>query len=167
MDNRISINSIQPSLNSSEIPAPDVEEVARREWERLNNELVSIRAQIEELQAKEGSLDAQVAAWGVILSAGGQLEVGERENKQHEKNDGDRILNKQESADAVVELLREAGEPLHYREIYGLLAAQGVEIKGKNPPNTLLARFFDDHRLERVAQGTYQVKVIAEVQPND
>ena len=66
-----------------------------------------------------------------------------------------------------MELLRETGGPLHYRQIYEELTAQGIEVKGKNPPNTLLARFFADPRLERVGQGTYQVKVDQEVQPDD
>ena len=160
-------NRIQPSLDSSEILPPDAKDVACREWHRLRDNLVLVRAEIKNLQAKEGVLEAQVAAWNVILSAGGQSETRESEDDQTASNETSKLLNKQESSDAVVKLLRETGEPLHYRKIYEELTAQGIEIKGKTPPNTLLARFFADPRLERVGQGTYQIKVDQEVQPDN
>ena len=167
MYNGINGSNIQPSLDSTEILPPDAKEVARREWQRLNDQLEDIRAQITRLQDREEILEAQVEAWAVILSAGGQCEARETDDSGTSATGPGRLLNKQESADAVVELLRETGEALHYREIYDILEDRGVEVKGKNPPNTLLARFFDDPRLERVRQGTYQIKVVQEVQQNE
>ena len=167
MCNQFGINRIQPALDSSEILPPDAKDVACREWQRLKDNLVLVRTEIKELQAKKGVLEAQVAAWAVILSAGGQRETRESEDTQTASNETSKLLNRQKSADAVVELLRETGAPLHYRRIYEELTAQGIEVKGKNPPNTLLARFFDDPRLERVGQGTYQIKFDQGVQPDD
>ena len=167
MCNQTNDSRNQPSLDSSEILPPDAEDVARREWQRLNDQLEDVRAQMTGLQDKAEILEAQVEAWAVILSAGGQCEAHEMDDSEVAGSGSGKLLNKQESAHAVVELLRETGEALHYREIYDMLVARGVVVKGKNPPNTLLARFFDDSRLERVRQGTYQIKPVEEVNQVD
>ena len=61
-----------------------------------------------------------------------------------------------DTADLVVDLLREVGEPLHYREIEKQLRERGaIQVEGKDPANILLARFFNDPRLYRPARGTY------------
>ncbi|MYH68384.1 MAG: hypothetical protein F4152_07540 [Dehalococcoidia bacterium] len=62
------------------------------------------------------------------------------------------------SADRVVAYLEETGEPAHYRHIYAELAKRGLVVGGKDPANTLLARFFNDPRLKRVGRGTYALK---------
>ena len=60
------------------------------------------------------------------------------------------------AADLVAALLEEVGTPLHYADIERQLRERGsIEGGGKNPANTLLARFFKDPRLERVGRGTY------------
>ncbi len=58
-------------------------------------------------------------------------------------------------ADRVVALLREHGQPIHYRDIHQRLVQAGVQVGGKDPAGTLLARYFDDPRLYRPARGTY------------
>jgi HB1, ASXL, restriction endonuclease HTH domain len=66
---------------------------------------------------------------------------------------------RRELADMVVELLRENGRPMHYREIERELRARGLFAGGgKDPANGLLATYFDDDRLYRPARGTYEVK---------
>ena len=52
-----------------------------------------------------------------------------------------------------VELLAETGQPMHYQQIYETLTERGMAIGGKRPSNTLLSRFYNDPRLERVGQG--------------
>ncbi|HXF50331.1 MAG TPA: winged helix-turn-helix domain-containing protein [Dehalococcoidia bacterium] len=62
-------------------------------------------------------------------------------------------------ADMVVDLLREAGEPLHYREIEKRLRAKGLyKAGGRDPANTLLAHYFNDPRLFRPRRGTYALR---------
>ena len=61
-------------------------------------------------------------------------------------------------ADAVVELLKETHEPMHYRAIHKTLTERGFYIGGKGEANTLLSRFFNDQRLLRIKQGTYVLK---------
>lgn len=65
---------------------------------------------------------------------------------------------RESDADLVVEYLREVGKPLHYRQIYDGLHKRGLDVGGKDPANTLLSRYFNDPRLERVGRGTYALK---------
>ena len=59
-------------------------------------------------------------------------------------------------ADLVVALLEEVGAPLHYADIERQLRERGlIEGGGRKPASTLLARFSNDPRLERVGRGTY------------
>ena len=65
----------------------------------------------------------------------------------------------QATADDVVELLRQTGGPLHYTAIESELRARGfLTAGGKNPANTLLARYFNDPRLTRPKRGTYTLR---------
>ena len=69
-------------------------------------------------------------------------------------------------ADLVVALLREVGIPLHYREIERRLRESGkFEAGGKDPADTLLARFFNDARLHRIRRGTYALLASGEAAP--
>ena len=70
------------------------------------------------------------------------------------------------AADLVVALLEEVGEPLHYREIERRLRERGeLESGGRDPANTLLARFFNDPRLQRTGRGTYDLVTRIESAP--
>lgn len=60
-------------------------------------------------------------------------------------------------AGAVVELIREHGEAMHYLDIHRTLVARGVEIGGEGKADTLLSRYFNDPRLIRVSRGTYDL----------
>ena len=60
-------------------------------------------------------------------------------------------------ADAVVELIREHGQAMHYLDIHKRLIERGFEIGGRGQADTLLSRYFDDERLVRVARGTYDL----------
>ena len=158
----------QPSLDSAGILPRDAKDIAVREWHRLTDDLARVRAEIAELRSQEHALEAQVEAWNVILSAGvsGTNSDGDV-SESHATEDNATLATPQESADAVVDLLREIGEPMHYSLIYDTLRSRGMEVRGKNPPSVLLSRFFGDARLERVGQGTYQIKAAEEVQENE
>jgi hypothetical protein len=58
--------------------------------------------------------------------------------------------------DAVEELLRAAGEPLHISKIRETLVAQGVPIPGRGDDANIIVRLrrFED-RFTRTARGTY------------
>lgn len=72
-------------------------------------------------------------------------------------------LSPAELADAVVELIQEEGKPLHYRKIAEILEDKGLyEPRGKDPANTLLARYYNDSRLYRPQRGYYEIRPEAE-----
>lgn len=127
------------------------------------------RSELERLQARMGELDSELArlreerervatavdhlrgllnleAQSVSVTAGPPASARASRSRRAE------------DADLVVEYLQEIGQPAHYREIYRALTEQGLSVGGKDPANTLLARYFNDSRLERVARGTYALK---------
>lgn len=62
-------------------------------------------------------------------------------------------------ADRVVEIIKEAGKPMHYVEIERQMRARGYYSGGgRNPANTLLAKYYNDPRLYRSARGTYSLR---------
>lgn len=50
-------------------------------------------------------------------------------------------------------ILREAKQPLHYREVYRRLKGLGVEVNGVDPLKTLAAHLSNDERFARVGGG--------------
>ncbi len=65
-------------------------------------------------------------------------------------------LDVQATRDAVVDVIRAHGRPMHFRdEIYPSLAAAGHEIGGQDPASTLLSRMTPDKRLHRTGRGEY------------
>lgn len=70
-------------------------------------------------------------------------------------------------ADMVVELLAQLGRALHYREIERELRSRGWHsATGADPASTVLAKYYDDPRLVRVARGTYATKPPGRAQPS-
>jgi hypothetical protein len=58
--------------------------------------------------------------------------------------------------DAAVAALRDAGGPLHYRELYRLLAARGFTFGGRDPEATFLASLHRSRTTFKTAgKGTY------------
>ena len=57
-------------------------------------------------------------------------------------------------ADQVVELLRQAGRPMHYEDIWCALKGR-VRAGGTHPAQSLLSRYSREPRLRRTAAGTY------------
>jgi len=58
--------------------------------------------------------------------------------------------------DAAYRLLEKAGQPMHYKAIFGRLQEQGAHIPGKDPAATLLAKIGRDQRFKRIRKrGTY------------
>lgn len=60
---------------------------------------------------------------------------------------------------AIHDLLREVGEPLHYREMLARLQERGVAINGKSPTRTLSAHLSNDFRFLPVGDGKWGLEV--------
>ena len=157
-------------------PPHDAELLAFREaLLRRIDCLETIEAKMAELEAQRDKLRKEVAALNSLLGCDTDkpLSVSVSDiasGVQHKTTDlfGPNLDNGNvgesrrspalvESVDATVEVLRQNGRPLHYRQIYAEVTNMGVYVTGKDPAATLLARFSRDPRIERVSSGTYRL----------
>ena len=56
-------------------------------------------------------------------------------------------------------LLRESGNPLHVNELYNLLVAGGFVFKGNNPTISIAVSLNRNRRFNKVAPGTFDLKM--------
>ena len=129
---------------------------AEQELRRLKATLHDLEEELADLQRKRNRVAEAVAH---LQGLQGFLHL---ENDGH-PTDVDAPIpsgqsRREADADRVVEYLQEVGKPLHYRRIYDGLHKRGLQVGGKDPANTLLSRYFNDPRLERVGRGTYALK---------
>ena len=118
----------------------------------LAEEAVKLRSEVSAIEAQQKQLVDRRAELARRLSHISALLGDERPGSP--KPPGAESV-----ADQVVELLLELGRPMHYREIEQELRARGkVHVGGKDPANTLLARYFRDKRLYRPKRGTYALR---------
>lgn len=119
--------------------------LAQEQIEGVEMRLAQIDEEIADLQDERATLSEQRTHLHGIVNPSA-------------KTNGARVgeANAQSTRDAVVDLIRESGAPMHYRkDIYPRLVQAGHEIGGKDPANTLLSRIIDDGRLCRIAPGAY------------
>ena len=160
---------------SQAIPSQDAEIDefrAARVWR--SERLAQTQAKIEALEAARDQLLKEIAALDILLG-------DETDNPAHSVAETKAVASLQypvldnpaltidgsrrprqstmlmKSVDAVVEILQQSKQPLHYRVIYDAVSAQGIEVTGKDPAAVLLARFSRDPRLERIGNGVYRV----------
>ena len=133
--------------------------------ERLRSELDK---ELEALAKRKEIADLQVVSLKAVLKLG-NLESSDsgassaRSSPSSGSKPSESLLasvgvGRVATADDVVKLLIEKGEPMHYKAIHAEFVDRGFEIGGRGNADTLLARYFKDPRLERVARGTYAVK---------
>ncbi len=118
----------------------------------LAGERAATAEQLDELRRTIARLDADIGHIDALLDdAPGADEVAPA-RPQAAPPEG-------RTADLVVALLGEKGEPLHYREIERELRSRGdIAIEGKDPANILLSRYYNDPRLYRPKRGTYALR---------
>ena len=167
------------TVQSRELARDEIErlgailEQTRQETDRLARVLEQTQQQIAVLREREQIVAGQLQAWQVIQTAG--LVTPDQSGDVTGANSAGPATNfsrfadlptstdrtsaiVRETADVVVELLSELQQPLHYRTIYQELNSRGLVVGGKDPAKTLLARYFNDERLQRVRRGTYAAK---------
>ena len=132
-------------------------EIVEEQLERCLND---VRGLDEEIAEKEAVIETLRTERGDAAKRAQQLEellrgvnIGSHSSAGKEANAGS--SKPFADADAVVELIREQGQAMHYRDIHQTLVARGYEIGGEGKPDTLLSRFFNDPRLARVSRGVY------------
>lgn len=133
------------------------QEQASLELRRFEEELRRMDAELASLQRRRNEV-AQTVAHLQGLQAKFELDPKEQLQPPAGTAAPSGTSERATSADLVVAYLEEMGEPAHYRHIYTELADRGLVVGGKDPANTLLARFFNDPRVKRVSRGTYALK---------
>ena len=146
------------------------------EVRRLDIELEQLSTTIRSVEEAKSAVQRQLGAWRVIATGTTGLSDDNRSSNQtgfpepseppasttlstigiaRFGKSGNAV---EDTAGAVVQLLSERDTPMHYREIYQELSSRGIDAGGKDPAKTMLARYFNDQRLQRVRRGTYAVK---------
>ena len=125
-------------------------------WSELEEKEVALKTHIDALQVLLGERPYVEPEPPAQKEAIRKMKIGKRYIRIDEPSPNE---IRQHSADAVVSLLNEVGEPLHYRDIHRELKARGrlefLYVGGADPASTLLSRFFKDPRLYRPQRGTY------------
>ena len=127
---------------------------ATKELDRLEAALQALDTRLAEISAERAQLAPQIEHLRALLGKA-PLQTPARPIARTPRARSPRPVDGTTDADRVVALLRDRGQPIHYRDIYDRLVQDGVQVGGKDPAGTLLARYFDDPRLYRPARGTY------------
>ena len=127
----------------------------------LDKELVEIQSRRDHARKQAEHLR------GILDLADNGSSAARSPNGNRPVEEANRANRRIATADDVVALLRELGEPMHYKEIHRLIKERGFHISGKGNADTLLARYFNEPRLERVSRGTYALKASATVESVD
>ena len=123
----------------------------REQREVLAKQLTVISEQLEQLSHEQVKIKAKLEHIDALI---GEDIHGESAPVDDPRNSPEGSL-----ADKVVNLIKETGHPLHYREIERELRAKGEVLpEGKDPATTLLARYYNDSRLYRSKRGTYALR---------
>lgn len=132
------------------------------ERERLQEWKEALLKEIKELQSKLAPLEIELRVKEEKLSAIDRLlrlETHPVEAISSAENRSARAgSNTKKLSDVAYEVLRSAGIPLYYRELYEKISQTGFEIHGKDPATNLIAHIGDDPRFLRVKRGTYALK---------
>jgi len=119
-------------------------DLVQEQLELSRTELADIDAQIAELREERVAAAKRVEQLETLLNSGDPVDLPPKDRKFADAN-------------AVVELITEHGQAMHYLDIFNELVRRGYAIGGKGQADTLLSRYHNDPRLERVARGTYDL----------
>ncbi|HXZ95270.1 MAG TPA: winged helix-turn-helix domain-containing protein [Dehalococcoidia bacterium] len=129
------------------------------ERERLQEWKEALLKEIKELQSKLAPLEIELRVKEEKLAALDRLlqleihpdgAVSSLEDRQVRAGS-----NTKKVADVAYEVLKKAGTPLYYRELYEKISQTGFDIHGKDPATNLIAHIGNDPRFKRVKRGTY------------
>ena len=119
--------------------------LAQEQLDRVEERLAQVTKDIADLRGERATLIEQRAHLNGIVNPSAETGIARA-----------RETDVRSTRNAVVDIIRERGEPMHFRrDIYPLLVRAGYEIGGKDPANTLLSRIINDERLCRTAPGVY------------
>lgn len=127
-----------------------------QEWkELLLEEIRSLQTQMAPLETELRIRQEKLAAIERLLA----LEMRPLEAISVSKDRSSSVrMNTKRVADVAYEVLKDAGIPMYYKQLYEAIVQRGFEIHGKDPATNLIAHIGNDPRFERVKRGTYALK---------
>lgn len=135
------------STTNAEREAQEFHALAKQRLDRLVEERRQVADRMADLQVRIDAIDEEIEHLRALISPQTHAE------EVSTSPTGVAV------ADAVVALLEETREPMHYRDIEAELRKRGQAFgTGANPANALLARYFNDPRLYRPRRGTYGLR---------
>lgn len=124
--------------------------------EILRRKRTAVVAEIEELRLRLGQVTSQIATKEGQLRNLEELLALEEQPKESDQSTRSASVAGGRIPDLAIEILRAAGEPIHYREIARRLRETGVHIPGQDPAANLLTQIARDDRYGRTARrGVY------------
>jgi hypothetical protein len=127
-----------------------------QEWkELLLEEIRKLQAQVTPLETELRIRQEKLAAIERLLA----LEMHPLEAISTSKaSSGSARMNNRRVADVAYEVLKSAGTPMYYKQLYEAIVQRGFEIPGKDPATNLIAHIGNNPRFQRVKRGTYALK---------
>ena len=124
--------------------------------QRLSQQIETLKAELAADREKKETLDLNIARKERRLFLMLELTDPDMDTYQGESPIGLGKLSRVQTADEVYNLIKKEGKSLHYREIYSRLLAMGIEPPvSEDPASAILARFYNDPRLNRYGKGLY------------
>lgn len=146
-------------------------ENAKNKRKQLLDRKRQVVAELHEIDHSINEIDQFMKAWHKFAEEAANWLVDKSEHEANKSEHSDTVKSKatgnsrkEEVADAARKFIEDRGEPIMRDELYDLLTAEGLTIKGKDPKmvlSTMLWRM--RHRVIRLKSGGYW---LAEV-PND
>lgn len=119
--------------------------------QRVVGRVGRLEAKREEIRAELESVTGEIDAL--------ERQLGRRGRPRGARRPNARRLNGVTVQDAVVQLLREKGEPLHYKEIARILEEEErYRTRSKNFLSTVAISIMRDERIVRVRPGVYSLR---------
>ena len=123
----------------------------RLEEERLN---AQFKERVGLLESNRDRFEAQKRHLHALLTLRGESTASPRTSSKA-SDVQERFLPIQ---DEVFNLLKAAGEGMHYKEITNRLENMGRYIEGKDPAATVVSRIYQDPRFIRPSRGVYALR---------
>jgi len=127
-----------------------------QEWKKLLlEEIKNLQTQVTPLETEIKLRQEKLEAIERLLA----LETRPLEAiSQPKASSGSVRMNTKRVADVAYEVLKGAGVPMYYKQLYEAIAQTGFAIHGEDPATNLIAHIGKDPRFKRIKRGTYALK---------
>jgi len=127
------------------------------EQEKLQEWKLALLQEIENLKAQLAPIEMEIRVKQEKLTAIDRLLSLEAVSTS-KNNSTATMMDRGKTSDVAYDVLKGAGVPMHYRDLYEAILQAGFEITGKDPATNLIAHISTDPRFKRVKRGTYALK---------